>query len=827
MKLRKLLAAGIVTASLPGGWAMAAVPASTSAAAEELEELEAVTVTARRRNEELQDVPLAITVLDAALLDETGSFNVLRLTQLAPTLQFYSQNPRNSAANIRGLGAPFGLTNDGIEQGVGLYVDDVYYSRAAASTLDFLDVERLEVLRGPQGTLYGKNTTAGAINITTKRPTFSPEAVAELSVGNLGFYQAKAALSGPFTESIAGRFAISATNRHGTIFNVATTNRVNEVDNIGLRGQLLWRASENLDVTLAGDYNKQNAECCAQIFVRVGATQRAANRQYWQLAAIQDTDPVLAGAQPYAPPSTNAFDRVTDVDAELSARSELGGAALRAVWDLGQGTLTAVSAWRYWDWLPANDRDFTGLEVALKVNNPSHQDQVTQEFRYAFTGDKFDYVLGAFGYHQVVHTDGITEYGRGASRWLLNPTSARSLDPSVLNGLVANNDIDFTNTSAALFGQLSWRVSDRLRVEPGLRLNYDEKNGSYISVVTNGAGVVLPTLSTDPAYSAAGTGPRLTDQRGVAAPQSYEADFSDWNFSGDLKLAFEFSKDVLGYANYGRSFKTGGITLNGVPSDSVGNPQLNLATVRPEKVYSYEVGLKTQFLDRRATLNVAAFRTDVKDFQATVNNGQVLVTRGYLANAEKVKVQGLESDFSYRLNENWNVYVNGAYTDATYAKFTGAPCPPELSGGTTTVTNPALAAAPGTPGGPSPAFCDVSGSWLPGVSKWSGSWGVQYQHNATILGREGEGYFAYDGSARSRWSSNPSRSLYTDVGGYGLANFRFGFRSQGSWDVYAWVRNAFDKDYFEQLATTPGNTGLIAGQPADPRTWGLTLRAEF
>jgi iron complex outermembrane receptor protein len=397
----------------------------------------------------------------------------------------------------------------------------------------------------------------------------------------------------------------------------------------------------------------------------------------------------------------------------------------------------------------------------------------------------------------------------------------------VLNGLVANNDIDFTNTSAALFGQLSWRVSDRLRVEPGLRLNYDEKNGSYISVVTNGAGVVLPTLSTDPAYSAPGTGPRLTDQRGVAAPQSYEADFSDWNFSGDLKLAYEFSKDVLAYANYGRSFKTGGITLNGVPSDSVGNPQLDLATVRPEKVYSYELGVKTQFLGRRATLNVAAFRTDVKDFQATVNNGQVLVTRGYLANAEKVKVQGLESDFSYRLNENWNVYVNGAYTDATYAKFTGAPCPPELSGGNTTVTNPALAAAPGTPGGPSPAFCDVSGSWLPGVSKWSGSWGVQYQHAATILGREGEGYFGYDGSARSRWSSNPSRSLYTDVGGYGLANFRFGFRSQGSWDVYAWVRNAFDKDYFEQLATTPGNTGLIAGQPADSRTWGLTLRAEF
>ena len=126
-------------------------------------ELDEIFVTARRRNEVVQDIPVAVSVLDAATLEANGTFNVQRLQQLQPSLQFYTTNPRNSAANIRGLGAPFGLTNDGIEQGVGLYVDDVYYSRAASSTLDFLDVERLEILRGPQGTLYGKNTTAGAI----------------------------------------------------------------------------------------------------------------------------------------------------------------------------------------------------------------------------------------------------------------------------------------------------------------------------------------------------------------------------------------------------------------------------------------------------------------------------------------------------------------------------------------------------------------------------------------------------------------------------------------------------------------------------------------
>ncbi|HMA12251.1 MAG TPA: TonB-dependent receptor plug domain-containing protein, partial [Steroidobacteraceae bacterium] len=376
MDLKKLLAAGILTATLPGGLVLAADAdaaggAGGAPAASAGVELETITVTARRREEELQDVPLPITVVDAKLLDETGSFNVARLQQLAPTIQFFSSNPRNSAANIRGLGAPFGLTNDGIEQGVGLYVDDVYYSRAASSTLDFLDVERIEVLRGPQGTLYGKNTTAGAINITTRASTFDTRGSAEITAGNLGFYQAKAALSGPFSDSVAARLAASFTSRHGSLFNVATGTRANELDNIGVRGQILWRAGDGLDVTFIGDYNKQNAECCTTVFARVGTTQRAANRQYWALAALQDVNPSLAGIQPYVPVSTNPFDRLTDTDAELSARNELGGAAIRAVWDLGAGKLTSVTSWRYWDWLPKNDRDFTGLPITSKSENPS------------------------------------------------------------------------------------------------------------------------------------------------------------------------------------------------------------------------------------------------------------------------------------------------------------------------------------------------------------------------------------------------------------------------------------------------------------------------
>ena len=158
---------------------------------------EGVVVTARRVEEVAQEVPIPVSVVSGDLVADAGAFNVNRLKELIPTVQFYSTNPRNSAINIRGLGAPFGLTNDGIEPGVGLYIDGVFYARPAAATLDFLDVERIEVLRGPQGTLFGKNTTAGAINVTTRKPSFTPETDFELNYGNLGFVQAKASITGP------------------------------------------------------------------------------------------------------------------------------------------------------------------------------------------------------------------------------------------------------------------------------------------------------------------------------------------------------------------------------------------------------------------------------------------------------------------------------------------------------------------------------------------------------------------------------------------------------------------------------------------------------
>jgi iron complex outermembrane recepter protein len=743
-------------------------------------------VTARRRSESVQEVPIAVSVIGGAALVETGTYNVGRLTQLQPSLQFYSTNPRNSAANIRGLGAPFGLTNDGIEQGVGIYVDQVYYSRIASATFDFTDTERIEILRGPQGTLYGKNTTAGAINITTRKPSFDPEARGELSVGNYAFVQGKASLSGPLVDDVlAVRLSTSVTSRRGTIYNVRQREWQNSQDNQGVRGALLWQAAPGLNLTLSADFNRQDPNCCVQYYARIGETQRPANRRYAALAA----------AQSYAVPSTDPFARLTDVDSDLRARQQLGGLSLLAEWDLGPGTLTSVSAWRFWDWKPSNDRDFIGLPITTVSANPSQQEQWSQELRFASTGsNRLDYVAGVFAFHQTIDTQGLQVQGPAASAFLLNPSSAAARNPATLDGLTARNTIAFSNTSAALFGKLTWRPADRLSISPGLRLNYDRKRGSYVSVVTTGDGSTQLT----------------PDQRGVLAPQTYQPRFSNWNLSGDLTLAYRFGEDANGYATYARSYKSGGINLSGLPLDAANNPILSVASVAPEKVDHFEIGLKTQFLDRRATVNIAAFWTEIQDYQATVTNNQVGVLRGYLANAGKVRTRGIEIDSGFRPSSRLSLYANAAYTAAEYARFVDAPCPPELSGG------PA-----------SPPNCDISGQVLPGVSRRAASWGAEYRLPARINGLDGSFYAGYDATYRSRFSSNPSPSAYTFVDGYSLHNFRLGYKADGSWNIFAWVRNAFDEEYFDLLATQSGSTGLVVGQPGDPRTYGVTISRVF
>ena len=796
---------------------------ATSAGTGQTDQDGAIVVTARHRAESSQAVPLAISVVGGDHIDSTGAFNVGRLQQLTPTLQFYSSNPRNTSVNVRGFGAPLGLTNDGIDQGVGIYVDDVYYSRVASSTFDFLDVAQIEVLRGPQGTLYGKNTTAGAINITSRQPTFDFEGRAEVSAGNYGYVQAKGAVSGPLSDTVAVRLAVSDTRRGGTIANLTTGQRDNNLSNTGLRAQVLWRPTPTLDVTVAGDYSYQNTICCATLYAGYVPTLKAINRQY----------PAIAAAQGYAIPASaqNPYNRITDVDALLRAKQSLGGASLRAKLELGQGTLTSISAWRFWNWNPSNDRDFTALPITTISQNPSKQQQFTQELRYNRHSDRLDFQIGTFFYHQSVDTNGLQRQGPAATRWLLAPSTSPTnpYNLNVLDGLTSTNTIHLSNTSASVYGQASWRVLPGLTIQPGLRLNYDTKNGSYDAVVADGAGNLLTAglVSSGSAVQKA--------QLGVLLPESYAPRFSKWSVSYDLTLSYDVARDIHTYATYSKTFQTGGINLNGVPADAVtGLPQLQYQTVAPESVRSYEIGIKSQFFDRKATLNLAAFRTDIANYQASFSSNSpnsLSALRGYIANVPAVRSQGIEADFSVRPSPRFNAYANFAYTDATYRDFPNAPPPFELSGGSTfSGTNCTLPTTLAI--GVSPVSCNISGQRLPGVSKYALSFGAEVNVPVALGGSGGAIYAGADGSYRSSFSSNATPSPATEIGGYTLTNLRAGWRSDRDApgvkiDVYGWVRNVFAVGYLEQVQLAPNSVGLLVGNLGDPRTFGGTVSLKF
>jgi len=742
---------------------------------------EGVVVTARRIEEEAQEVPIPLSVVSGSQVDNAGAFNVNRLKELIPTVQFYSSNPRNSAINIRGLGAPFGLTNDGIEPGVGLYIDGVFYARPAAATLDFLDVERIEVLRGPQGTLFGKNTTAGAINVTTRKPSFTRNADVELNYGNQGFVQAKASVSGPLARALAGRVSFSGTRREGIVENVRTQHAVNDLNNLGLRGQILFASSDTLAITAAADFSRQRPQGYTQVVAGVAPTLRNPNRQYAQIAADLG----------YTPPSFNAFDRLTDVDTPLRSYQDLGGLALSIDRRLGTGRLASVTSWRTWNWNPSNDRDFIGLPVTTISAAPSTQRQWTQEVRWTSDlGPRFNIVGGAFAFRQALESNPSfrQEQGSAAARFLLAP-SAAAATPGLLDGYGQNQYVTFANISAATFAQVEWTVNDRLRLLPGLRFNYDQKEVDFDQQVYGGL------QTTDPALIAL--------QRSVLAPQKYATDVDDTNLSGQLTVAYKMAARINGYATYATGFKSVGLNLNGVPTDALDRPVLSAAAVKPEDVHHVEVGLKTEPLPG-VTANLTLFNTDIKDFQAQVVNADVGVLRGYLANAEKVRVRGVEFDGTARASERLSFYGAAAYTDGRYISFPDAPPPLEDTGG--------------------PQVKDISGSVLPGISKWAISIGGEYVHTANLFNQSGHVFGAIDGSYRSSFSSSASASRYLVVDGYSLLNGRVGFRRADGWAVFLWGRNLLNENYFELLSAVPGNSGLYVGQPGDSRTIGLTLR---
>lgn len=742
-------------------------------------------ITSRRRQESAQDVPIPISIVRGVTVEDQGAFNVNRLKELVPTVQFYASNARNTTLNIRGLGSTYGLTNDGIDPGVGYYVDGVYYARPAATALDFIDVDQVEVLRGPQGTLFGKNTTAGAFNVSSRAASFTPSGSFELSYGNYGYVQAKASLTGPLSKKIATRVSFVGTQRDGLLYNVRTQTNINDLNNIGVRGQFLYKPTEKIDITLIADVSDQKPVGYGWPVAKVVTTKRAAYRQF--NAIIADLN--------YKLPYNSAFNRIIDHDTPSRAGNQLGGVSLNADIKIGNGTLTSTSAWRYWKWDPLNDRDYIGLPSFTISAGTSAHDQYSQELRYAGKiSSKLTGVIGAFGLWQDLRTDPVHTEEAGPAQWRFAQSSTSALwkTPGLLDFFGIRTTYDIKSVSTALFAQVDWSVSEKLHILPGIRYNKDTKKVNYDRVRYGG----LET--TDAAL--------LALKNAVYTNQTFQIDAEEANWSGQLTLQYKFAKNINAFGTYSLSYKPIGVNVGGLPTAS-GRILTELATVKPEAVTHYEFGVKTK-PTINSILNVVFHSTDIKDYQTQVQTPEPGVNRGYLANAEQVRVLGVEVDASVRVNNHISFNGAFAYTDGKYVKFTNAPVPIEEVGG-------------------AQAFKDISGQVLPGISKYAGSLGTEVTGKGTFLGLKGNYFGGADLYYRSTFSSSPSPSQFLDIEGYTLINARVGFRASNGISLLLWSRNLGNKDYYEQLLVAPGSAGQIGGILGDPRTYGITLRYTF
>ena len=755
-----------------------------------------VVVTARRRKEVVQDIPIPITVIGGQQAEDAGAFNVNRLKELVPTVQLYTSNARNTTLNIRGLGSTFGLTNDGIDPGVGFYVDGVYHARPAATALDFIDVDQIEILRGPQGTLFGKNTTAGAFNITTKKPSNIPSAKVELSYGNYNFIQAKTSVTGPLAKNLSTRLSFSGTQRQGTIFNPNDQQNYNGQNNLGFKGQLYYTPSPKLEILFSADQNIQRPDGASLVVAGITTTERSAHRQYAKI--ISDLG--------YKLPTIDPFARRIYTNTPWRHDQEIGGLSLNVDYRIGKGTLTSTTAWRYWNWKPVNDRDFTEVAALTKSQADSRHDQYSQEIRYAGNiTEKLSGVVGVYALSQTLQGLNQTEE-TGKDQWRFVQTSASGAQalfstPGLLDNFGIRTNSTIKSLSTAAFAQADWEFLKGLHILPGVRFTYDKKDVDYDRKTYGG-------LQTNDAAL-------LALKKSVYSDQYFTASTNNNNLSGNITLSYRPSERINTFVTYSTGYKPVGVNVGGLPNATNGRPDSTVAVVKPEYVQHYELGIKTKPF-KGAILNVTVFNTDIKDYQTNVQSPQLGVNRGYLANAEEVNVKGLEIDGSYQLQKFLTINAALAYTDGKYVTFKNAPLPLEETGHTELINNVSTQVA----------FKDASGGVLPGISKWNVSIGAELSTKGNFLGKTGRFFIASDFSHRSEYSSNPTPSKVLTIDGYSLVNGRVGFRAD-DFTFFVWGTNIGGTNYFEQLQAAAGNSGLYAGVLGDPRTYGVTVRYSF
>ncbi|WP_425409957.1 TonB-dependent receptor [Hyphococcus sp.] len=808
-----------------------------------------IVVTATKRPQTLQEVPIAVSVVDAEVIEKAQVQDLLDLQFSVPSLRVTQlQNSSQTNFVIRGFGN--GANNPGIESSVGVFIDGVYRSRSAAAILDLPTLERVEILRGPQSTLFGKNVSAGAISITTKSPEYELGGSVEASYGNYDQILFAGTLTGPISETLAFRVSGSINQRDGYYTNIVTGDDTNERSRWSTRAELLFEPTETLSFRLIGDYNKIDEECCGAIQLLNGpATQAIGAPAPFGLGLTIDP----------------AGDTNYDVAFNTAPSNELvgKGVSLQADWDLGFAQLTSITAYREQSDDSATDADFSAADIVL---NPQSRDYetFTQEIRLASTGDNtLDWLIGAFffdeevflsrdvisGVHTRAYLDGVLAMGgiSGLESALMLPPGT-FLQPG--GGYFGDYYLD--NQSYSLFGQVDLHLTDRLTLSGGVAYINDEKDYRFdevnnepfynVDLVQVGFGGAFQTLTGQPptpmnlanpmfagavaAASAISTTPcspmnppPACNSALALAPLQFlpvpvpvpnpadpldDGRLSDDEITYAARITYDWTDSFSTYFSYSTGWKAGAVNMS---SDSrPPDPVTGFGReANPEDVELFEIGLKASF--DRGYFNVALFDQTIDGFQSNLFIGTGFV----LANAEEQSVRGFEIDAAYSPVDPLAFTLGVTYLDPEYDSFSNAPCS-TFAG----VTIPACAAGAAT--------FDASGFRPAGIHPWSVSTSATYTHNfADTL----EGYL------RAEYLFESSTQVVDNVAAavasreVNVLNVSAGLEWENGFEVMGWVRNATDDQYLLSAFPTVIQPGSFSGYLNPPRTYGVTVRKSF
>jgi iron complex outermembrane recepter protein len=604
---RNLLLAAAVAAALP---APAALAQQGSTAIEE------IVVTARRTEESLQSVPVAVSAFSEATLERINAVDSTGLQGLVPNLNIVQGRGSSNATNIyiRGVGQPDALQT--FDPAVGFYVDEVYFSRIRGTQLDLYDVERIEVLRGPQGTLFGKNTIGGALHVVTRRPSQETFRQVQVTAGDYDQIEGKLTLSGALTDSLAGSVSVLRALRDGYVTNPDTGEEYNDRDVRAGRVALAWDPSDSLRIDWSADYNKEdNALVLGQPINT--------------LTALFTGAPILV-----LPAEVPKFDFKATPTPGLPNSTELehAGTSLNVRWDVSDSlSIKSITAYRQLEYTDYIDIDATVLETG-DVLVDVDQDQVSQELQATWKSDRLSVVGGVYYLqenvesHQEAYADDLL-FGPGG------PTFLRTVDD------------DLTTTSWAGYVNASFAVTDRLNF--GLGVRYTDEEKEYARTTSTFSS--LPVLNADPAFA-------------------FEIDDSWSDTSPMASVDFQATDNILLYARYAEGFKSGG--FNG----RANNPG-EQAPYDPEEVTSYEIGLKSDWMERTLRANVAVFYNDYTDFQARVSGLATDPGTGLpspeltVLNAGELEIYGAELELSYLPVDALLLDLQVGYLDAEYKEF--------------------------------------------------------------------------------------------------------------------------------------------------------------